>query len=73
MQFLDSYRFLSSSLDAPSKSLSDEQYTLIKERFPTPEDNLLLRRKGVYHYSFFKSFEDFESESYRQKKTFSII
>ena len=53
---MDSFRFMTSSLDAFSKNLSKEQYTHIRARYSGWQLDLLLR-KGVYPYEYVDSLE----------------
>ena len=52
--FLDSFQFLSSSLDALAGTLADLPFTerCMRKRFPGISD-AVLRRKGVFPYSYF--------------------
>ena len=54
--FLDSFQFLSSSLDALSATLADLPFTeaCMRKRFPGISD-AVIRRKGVFPYSYFNS------------------
>ena len=59
LRFIDSFRFLPSSLDKLSSYL--EQHPIVNKEFTkagyTPEQIQLLKRKGVYPYDFTASFE----------------
>jgi len=59
LRFLDSYRFLSSSLDNLAKSLIDNELKILKEYYPNDNDFQLMRYKGAIPYSFYKTHEDF--------------
>ena len=52
LRFLDSLRFMNSSLDALVKNLTD--HPILESKF---EDNELLKKKGVFPYEYLDSFE----------------
>ena len=73
IRFIDSYRFLQSSLDSLVKSLQADLVLLNKE---FPENVDLLNKKLAYPYEYFNSFEDYDvpfdslsKESYYSKLT----
>lgn len=55
LRFLDSYRFVSSSLDALSRSLSKNDFVYSKAIFP--DDLSLVIRKGVFPYDYVDSID----------------
>ena len=56
IRFIDSYRFLSSSLDGLVKTV--DELTILKREFP---DNWeLLSKKLAYPYEYFKSLDDYQ-------------
>lgn len=57
LRFIDSYRFLPFSLDFLSKELDDDQCFEVKTFFPENEKFNLLRKKGVFPYSYLDCFE----------------
>ena len=59
LRFLDSYRFLISSLDNLAKSLIDEDFKITRKYYPNEDDFKLLRYKGAIPYSFYKIHNDF--------------
>jgi len=56
LRFLDSFRFMASSLGALAKNLSKEQRKNLKRRYTDKQLDLLLR-KGVYPYDYMDSLE----------------
>ena len=62
LRFLDSFGFLSSSLDKLVKDLKPEEMRTLNALFPDEKKCALLRRKGTYCYSYFDSFEKFEEK-----------
>lgn len=60
MRYLDSFRFLSSSLDVLVKTLSNDELRHLKSHFPNPTDHSLLSNKGFFPYSWLDSEEKFQ-------------
>jgi len=58
IRFIDSFRFLQSSLEKLTKNLEKEQFTHLKKTFDE-EACELLRRKGVFPYDWFNSLSKF--------------
>ena len=56
MRFLDSYRFMASSLDELGINLKPEQCRGVKKYFLVEEEFQLIRQKGVFPYSYVDSF-----------------
>ncbi|XP_072931917.1 uncharacterized protein [Epargyreus clarus] len=63
LRFVDSYKFLSCSLDQLAKNLSDEQFHDLKRNFPCNDDFTKLRRKGIYPYEFMTSYDSLKLKS----------
>ncbi len=61
MRFLDSFKFLPSSLAALANDLPNEKFQLLKNHFnnSSEEDVQLLCEKGFYPYSYISSFDIF--------------
>ncbi|QKS69572.1 PolB [Drosophila-associated adintovirus 2] len=55
IQFIDSNRFLNSSLEKLSSYLNDEDFKLMKKKFDGVKFNQM-RRKGVFPYDYLDSF-----------------
>ena len=71
--FLDSFRFMNSSLDNLVKNLPDEAFKYTDEEFHG-EELKLVKRKGVYPYDYMDSFQKFEeTELPTQEKFYSIL
>ena len=80
--FLDSFQFMSSSLDNLVKNLPDEAFKYTDEEFQTKDlgcncgeqPSRLVKRKGVYPYDHMDSFQKFEeTELPTQEKFYSIL
>ncbi|XP_073845092.1 uncharacterized protein [Musca autumnalis] len=57
LRFLDSFRYMSTSLDKLAKNLPKDAFHAVKPHFPNEEDFALLTRKGVFPYEYLSSFE----------------
>ncbi|WP_375657691.1 DNA polymerase, partial [Bartonella sp. CL32QHWL-1] len=68
-RFLDSYRFLQSSLDNITKSMLDDDFKITRQLFPNTTDFKLLRKKGSVPYSFYTSHESY-NVTYLEKSMF---
>ena len=60
MRFLDSLRFLTESLQNLSKTLKNEDFYILRTRFPEDYKSSLLTQKEVYQYFYIDSFENFD-------------
>ena len=58
IRFIDSFKFMASSLDALSKNLLREQFREMNKVFEGNTD--LLVRKGVYPYDYMDNFDKFD-------------
>ena len=57
MRFVDSYRFLSSSLDSSVKNLDNDDFINLKREFPDKWQ--YLNKKLAYPYEYFNSIDDY--------------
>ena len=62
MRFIDSYRFLPSSLEKLVSYLPTESFQITDNYFQNYQtiERELLHQKGFYHYSYFDSFQKFQ-------------
>ena len=70
--FLDSFQFMSSSLDNLIKNLPDEAFKYTKQEFKNEQFNLM-KQKGVYPYDFMDGFEKFNNTQLPNKDEFYSI
>ena len=70
IRFIDSYRFMSSSLDALIKNLNPEQYKNLKKFYSVPRKFDLLKRKGVYPYDYVDSMDKLTETALPPKEAF---
>ena len=76
LQFIDSFQFMSQSLDKLSSNLpKDKFFYTDREAGCNPEDEIsLLKKKGVYPYDYMDSFSRFnETELPKRKDFYSIL
>lgn len=62
LRFLDSYRFMSSSLDSLTQNLSEGDFHILRSVFSNENEFNLLRRKGVFPYEYINSFARLDEE-----------
>ena len=60
LKFLDSFQFLSYSLDALARNLEDNYFKHVAQRFSDPQQRVLMVRKGAYPYEFMKTMAQFD-------------
>ena len=70
--FLDSFQFMSSSLDNLVKNLPDEALKYTYNRFKQEQFNLM-KQKGIYPYDHMDSFEKFKQTELPMKEQFYSI
>ena len=58
IRFIDSYRFLSESLDKLVKNLDEDDFEILKKEFPDKWQ--YLNKKLAYPYEYFNSIEDYD-------------
>ena len=70
--FLDSFQFMSSSLDNLVKNLPDEAFKYTKHEFKKEQFNLM-KQKGIYPYDHMDSFDRFNETQLPEKQDFYSI
>ena len=70
--FLDSFQFMSSSLDNLIKNLPDEAFKYTKQEFKKEQFNLM-KQKGIYPYDHMDSFDRFNETKLPMKEEFYSI
>jgi hypothetical protein len=69
LRFIDSFRFMASSLDSLVSNLNEEQCVNLKKYYSGKQFDLL-RRKGVYPYDYIGSVEKLSETALPQKEKF---
>jgi hypothetical protein len=69
LRFIDSFRFMASSLEVLSNNLTNEQCSVLASKYSGKQFELL-RRKGVYPYDYMDSVARFKETSLPPKEAF---
>ena len=72
LNFIDSFQFMSSSLDKLVSNLPDESFKYTSEVFKDDEFKLM-KQKGVYPYDYMDSFKKFKRKKLPSKEQFYSI
>ena len=72
LTFIDSFQFMSSSLDKLVSNLPEEAFKYTSKKFKKEKFNLMTR-KGVYPYDYMDSFEKFNKTELPTKEEFYSI
>ena len=70
LRFIDSFRFMASSLDSLARNLTDESVQKSAMVLSRGDVFKLMRRKGVYPYEYMDSWERFEETRLPPKEAF---
>ncbi|XP_047035542.1 uncharacterized protein LOC124641502 isoform X1 [Helicoverpa zea] len=70
IKFIDSFQFLSCSLDTLSKSLTKEENIHLASEFRDYDQFVLLREKGVFPYEYIDSWAKYDVKELPPKYTF---
>ena len=70
LSFIDSFAFMSSSLDELAGNLEDRDFIYTKDYFTDPVQFNLMKRKGVYPYDYMDSFSKFNDTELPQREDF---
>lgn len=70
IKFLDSFQFLSCSLDNLSRNLTNEDLKHLSQEFKSKKQLKLLRQKGIYPYDYIDSWIKFDEKCLPQKSKF---
>lgn len=70
LRFVDSFKFLSSSLDNLAKSMNKTDFYHLQKTFPHTNQFELLLRKGIYPYEHMKTWQSYEEKKLPQQKDF---
>ena len=70
LRFIDSCRFMASSLDKLASNLDDEQCENLRQFYTEEQQFKMMRRKGVYPYEYMDSWDKFEETKLPPKDAF---
>ena len=69
--FIDSFKFVSSSLDKLVSNLPNEAFEHISEEIKNAKKLKLMQQKGVYPYDYMDSFNRLNEKNYQLKMIFT--
>ena len=72
LSFIDSFQFLSSSLDSLVKNLGKDDFKYFSQKF----DNIVLyqvKQKRFYPYKYMSNFENFKEELTSKENFYSLL
>jgi len=72
LTFIDSFQFMSSSLEKLVSNLTDEAFKYTSKQFKNEKFNLM-KKKGIYPYDFMDSFDKFHETQLPPKEEFYSI
>ena len=72
LSFIDSFRFLSSSLDSLVKSLNKDDFKYLSQEFDNKVLDLV-KQKGFYPYEYMSHFEKFKEKIPSKEKFYSSL
>lgn len=70
LRFIDSFKFMPSSLDKLSQNLNDSQMEHVKKFYPNINKFNLMRKKGIFPYDHIKSFAQYLEPALPEPKDF---
>ena len=70
LSFIDSFAFMSSSLEKLASNLSDEGFIYTREYFTDQNEFKLMKKKGVYPYDYMDSFSKFNDIELPKREDF---
>lgn len=70
IRFIDSYRFMQSSLDSLANNLSKTDFHTLKSMFSDEKQFSLLMRKGVFPYNYLNNIEKLSERSLPKREQF---
>ena len=74
LSFIDSFGFMSSSLEKLASNLSDERFIYTKKYFTDPVQFGWMKRKGIYPYDYMDSFSKFnDTELPKREEFYSLL
>ena len=68
LRFIDSFKFMSSSLEKLVKNLDSNELNILKRFFPGDEKRSLVSRKGFFPYDWYTCLEKLEEEKFPEKE-----
>ena len=72
LRFVDSYQFLSSSLDSLVKNLNKDNFKYLSQEFENDDDDLV-KQKEFYPYEYMSNFEKFKEQLPSKEESYSSL
>ena len=72
LRFIDSYQFLSSSLDSLVKNLNKDNFKYLSQEFENDDDDLV-KQKEFYPYEYMSNFEKFKEQLPSKEESYSSL
>ena len=72
LRFIDSYQFLSSSLDSLVKNLNKDNFKYLSQEFENDDDDLV-KQKKIYPYEYMSNFEKFKEQLPSKEESYSSL
>lgn len=70
LRFIDSFKFLGTSLEKLAKSMKTKEFSFLNSYFPNEYEFNLLTRKGVYPYDHMSEWKCYDESSLPSKESF---
>ena len=72
LSFIDSFQFLSSSLDSLVKNIAKDDFKYLSQEF---DNNVLdlVKQKGFYPYEYMRDFQKFKEQLPSKEKFYSLL
>lgn len=70
IRFVDSFKFLGTSLEKLAKGLDKSDFVHLKKRFPNEDEFKLINRKGVYPYDYMKDWNSYLETQLPSRQSF---
>ncbi|XP_044588766.1 uncharacterized protein LOC123267945 [Cotesia glomerata] len=70
LRFIDSFRFMASSLEKLASYLDDDNKRITRSHYPDPEQFKLVTRKGVFPYEYIDCIEKLEQKQLPDQSAF---
>ena len=71
-RFIDSFQFVSSTLDSLVKNLNKDDFKYLSQEFGNSVLDLI-KRKGFYHYEYMSDFGKFKEKLLSKEKFYSSL
>ncbi|XP_053595337.1 uncharacterized protein LOC128667793 [Microplitis demolitor] len=70
LRFIDSFRFMASSLEKLASYLGDDEKLITKIQYPDPDELKLVTRKGIFPYEYISSIDKLDDKQLPDQVSF---